>query len=133
MKALSLGLLPGRFAVAHLEPACPLPGWATEARWFSITRTPAELSVIAPERCVPVDASSERGFRVLAVRGPLDFQQTGVLAALVAPLARAGIPILALSSYQSDFLLVREGDLEQAIIALEEAGHRVGGFEEAAD
>lgn len=91
-----------------------------------MTRTIDELSVVCTETSVPPDVLSERGWRALKVQGPLDFSLTGVLAALTAPLAAAAIPIFALSTYQTDYVLVHGRDLTRASEALTEAGHTVG-------
>jgi hypothetical protein len=89
----------------------------------SVTRAPGELSVICAEAGLPAGKTSglrvERGFLAFQVQGPLDFEQTGVLAGLLQPLARAGIPVLALSTYQTDYLLVQEARAEEAMRALE--------------
>ena len=75
----------------------------------------------------PTDASAERGWCALEVAGPLDFSLTGVVASLVSPLAEAEVPIFVLSTFETDYLLVRERDLERSVEALAEAGHVVDG------
>ncbi len=74
---------------------------------------------------MPTNVESERAWRALAVRGPLDFALTGVLASLASPLAEAGFSIFALSTYETDYVLVRETELEQAVVALTAAGHDI--------
>lgn len=90
-----------------------------------MVRTAAETTVVCAEETVPGDVRAERGFRALAVAGPLDFALTGVLAALALPLAEAGVSIFAVSTYDTDHVLVREERLEEAVAALRAAGHRV--------
>ena len=102
-----------------------MPAWAWSAELCSVTRTIDELSVVCSEASVPADAPAERGWRALKVQGPLDFSLTGVLAALTAPLAAAAIPIFALSTYETDYILVHGRDLEQGSEALTKAGHTV--------
>jgi hypothetical protein len=73
--SLAFRLLPGRFAVVRLESAAEPPGWALDAPFWSVTRTPAELSVVCQEERVPPDARQERGWRCLEARGPFDLSQ----------------------------------------------------------
>jgi hypothetical protein len=120
---LELSLLKEGLAVCRLEPSATPPAWAFSGDLCSITRTSEELSVVCREGAVPVGIRCERGWRVFKVAGPLDFGLTGILDALTDPLARAGISIFALSTYDTDYLLVREAQLEEAIAVLETAGH----------
>jgi uncharacterized protein len=91
----------------------------------SITRTADELSVVLPQTEVPADVQAEPGWRALSVRGPLPFHLTGILASLAVPLAEAGVPIFALSTHDTDWLLVRQDRVGDARAALEDAGHRI--------
>jgi hypothetical protein len=122
---LRLQLLPENLAVCRLEPDCPVPDWATQGPFYSVTRTVDELSVVCLERAVPEDVKAERGWRILRVEGPLDFALTGVLARLTTPLAEAGVSVFALSTYDADYLLVRDRDVPAAVAALRAAGHSV--------
>ena len=113
------------YAVVRLDPDAEVPGWAGAGPISSVTRTASELSVVCREADVPEAASAERGWRLLEVAGPLAFTLTGVLASLVVPLAEAGITLFALSTFETDYLLVRERDLGRACDALRGAGHTV--------
>jgi uncharacterized protein len=124
-RALGLRLLPGRLAVVRLPGSAPIPEWADGPGLVSITRREGELSVACAEERVPAEARAERGWRALEVEGPIDFQEVGVLAALAAPLARAGVSIFAVATFDTDLVLVREPTLARAIQALRDAGHRV--------
>ena len=124
-RALTLDLLDGRFAVCRLAPSAQVPGWALGGAFSSATRTEAELSLVCPEAGVPPDVLSERGWRCLRVRGPLGFGMTGVLAGLASPLASSGVSIFVVSTYDTDYLLVQERDLDRARDALSRAGHTV--------
>jgi uncharacterized protein len=122
---LHLTLLPEAFAVCRLDPDAAAPGGLASAAFLSITRTPDELSVVCAEEHAPEGARCEKGWRCLRVRGPIPFAVTGVLAALAAPLADAGIPIFAVSTFDTDYLLVKDAQLAASIAALEAAGHEV--------
>jgi len=122
-RALALHLLPGRFAVCRFDPDAPLPAWVLHegARFWSMTRTPDELSVVCDEDAVPPSVTRvEPGWRALQVAGPIGFDETGVLASLAAPLADAGIPLFALSTFDTDIVLVKERDLARALATLRE-------------
>jgi hypothetical protein len=93
----------------------------------SVTRTGTELSIVCRERNVPAGGRREVGFRCLEVEGPFEFDAVGVLASLAAPLARARVPILAVSTFDTDYLLVKEVHLAAALRALRRAGHVVSG------
>jgi hypothetical protein len=125
--ALTLELLPGTFGVAQLESETAVPAWAESGAFHSVTRTQAELSIVCMEAAIPITVKAQRGFRCLRVRGPLDFGLTGILASLAVPLAQAGISIFALSTYDTDYLLLLGHALEAAIAALTQAGHVVVG------
>jgi hypothetical protein len=121
---LQLISLPGRYAVCRLLPDAPWPEWAV-GDFLSATRTADELSIICPEDAVPPDVRCEMGWRCLRVVGTLDFAAVGVLAALVVPLAEAGISVFALSTFDTDYLLVKEHDFDRACTALRQFGHRL--------
>ncbi|OWJ65742.1 ACT domain-containing protein [Inquilinus limosus] len=117
---LTLSLLPETLAVARLPAGAALPGWVDWSDPFvTVSRTRDELSVVCPEARVPAETRAERGWRGFKVEGPLDFALTGILARLAAPLAEAGISIFAISTYDTDYLLVRTGDLEAATSVLQ--------------
>jgi len=96
-----------------------------QGAFVSVTRTPTELSVVSAFDAVPAGTVHEGPWRMLVVRGPLDFALTGVMASLASPLAAAAISIFTIATYDTDYLLVRAGDLERAIAALTSAGHRI--------
>jgi hypothetical protein len=125
MRQLSLSLLPGRLAVCRLGPNEAIPRWVFSASFWSVTRTDEELSLILPEELVPSGWKAEKGWRCLKVLGPLDFSITGIIASLSTPLARAGIPIFTISTYDTDYLLVRSGDVDRAKEVLAEHGLRI--------
>lgn len=121
---IRLRVLSGTLAICRLGSDEAVPAWAG-GPFVAMTRTPDELSVVCDEAGVPGDVRAERGWRALQVEGPLDFGLTGVLASLTAPLAAAGIPVFAISSFDTDYLLVREQDLPSATRALRQSGSTV--------
>ena len=126
---MDLELLNGRLSICRLHPASPFPEWVAAAPGFtSITRTPDELSIVCNESSVPPGVLSESGWRIFKIQGPLDFTLTGVLASIAEPLARAGIAIFAISTFDTDYVMVKEDRVEAATQALIAAGHRVGPF-----
>jgi hypothetical protein len=123
-QGLNLTVLPDRMSVCRLAPGAPLPDWAG-GTLTALTRTPDELSIVCAEQRVPDGVRAENGWRALKVAGPLDFGLTGVLAALAGPLAAAKISIFALSTFDTDYLLVKETALTAATQALRRAGHHI--------
>ena len=125
--SFTLDLVPGSYAICRWAPGELLPSWVMQGEFFSVTRTPAELSAVCDAGSVPSGVKAEGPWSMLAVRGPLAFNMTGVLAGLATPLAAAGISIFALSTYDTDYVLVRNDDVERAVQALREAGHTILG------
>ncbi|HKQ57812.1 MAG TPA: ACT domain-containing protein [Candidatus Eisenbacteria bacterium] len=112
---------PQRLAICRYDAGAPFPAWAMheDARFWSVTRTPDELSVVCDEDAVPPSCSRvESGWRALRLAGPIDLAETGVLASLAAPLASASVALFAISTFDTDYLLVREESLERAVAAL---------------
>lgn len=118
-------MLPDEIAIARLGAADPVPSWAGAAAISSITRTAEELSIVSASRAIPPQVQAERGWRCLRVAGTLEFSMTGVIASLAAPLAAAGVSIFAISTYDTDYILVRDSALQTAIACLIAAGHHV--------
>lgn len=123
---LTLRVLADRLAVVLLDPAAAIPEWAAQANFSSITRTTEELSIVCDENAVPSTINTaDRGWRALQVEGELVFTLTGVLASIAGPLAAAQISIFAISTFKSDYVLVKEDQLSHAIAVLQQAGHSV--------
>jgi len=122
---LPLVILPDRLAVCRLAADALFPDWARPGYLLALVRTPDELSVVCEERLVPPEVKAERGWRAFQVQGPLDFSLVGVLAALLTPLGMAGVSVFALSTFETDYILVKENSLERAIQALVQAGFLV--------
>lgn len=122
---MSLTLLPEPMAICRLEVDAPIPAWATEADWWSVTRTRDELSIVCAEARVPAGVASSRGWRALQLDGPLPLDQTGILASVTAPLAAARVSVFALATFNTDYVLIPAAQRAAAIDALERAGHSV--------
>jgi hypothetical protein len=121
---LTLSLLDEVFAVCRLEADSPIPDWAIAGSLYCIARTADELSIVCPQTLVPQSTKAEREWRCLKVQGPLDFSLTGAMASLAAPMAEARISIFVFSTFDTDYLMVKQSDLRQALLALADAGHK---------
>ncbi len=129
---LDLTLLPDALAVCRLPAGAASPPWLEGETFAAVTRTPEETSVVCRAEVVPQGVRAEPGWRALRVAGPLDFALTGVLLSLLDPLAAAGVSVFALSTFDTDYLLVREAALDDALVALGAAGHRIARLDVAA-
>jgi len=123
-KDLKLQLLPDRLAVCRLDATDESPLRARSGV-FSVTRTADELSVVCPEEDAPEGAEISGGWRALKVDGPLDHTATGILASIAGPLAEAGVALFPLATFDTDYVLVQEDDVDLATGALEAAGHHI--------
>ena len=122
---LTLEVLSGKIGVCKLDAQSIVPTWAGQGKFFSITKTMEELSIVCSEVNIPKDVLCERGWMIFKVQGTLDFGLVGILAKITAALANAGLSIFAVSTYNTDYILVKEKDLEDAIIALRNDGHEI--------
>ncbi len=111
--------------LVRLDPADGWPAWAFAAPFVAMARTEDELSIVCPEGLAPPGVRAERGWRAIQVVGPLDFGLTGLLAGLLGPLARRGIAVFTVSTFDTDLILVRAGRLVEAVGAPREAGYPV--------
>ena len=125
MKRLVIDVTAGEYTAAHLPQGAEPP--RIEATGLvSITTTTGGVSVVCPSSVAPPAEDARPGWRLLTVRGPLEFDLTGVMAALAGELAAAGVTLLAVSTYDTDHVLVQAVELDRAVKALREAGHDVG-------
>jgi uncharacterized protein len=123
---MNLTLLQGRFSVCRLPPQAAVPEWANARSTFSsITRTSDELSIVCVESVIPENVKQESGWRVLKIEGPLDFGLVGILVSVIDPLREAGISILAISTFDTDYVMVKDQKVEKALQTLKAAGHTV--------
>jgi hypothetical protein len=123
---LTLDVLAKPIAICRFAPDHPVPEWAWRAEEFlSISRTAQELSITADEDVVPAQTPAQRGYRALKVRGTLSFGLVGIVLQIIEPLGEAGLPVSVVSTHDTDYILVRKGDLDLAAHHLEVAGHHV--------
>ena len=115
--------LNGNYAIARLPAVSRIPDWC-DGSFLSVTRTPDELSVVAEAGLIPAGVRVEAGWSLLMVEGPLEFSEVGVLASVAVPLASSVVSIFVISTFDTDYLLVRETDAERACEALAGAGAR---------
>lgn len=122
---LILSVVPLTLAVCKLPADEASPAWAMRSDFFAVLRTPGELTAVTTADCVPDGVVCARGWRALKLEGTFDFALTGILASILQPLAEAGVGIFALSTFDTDYVLVKDELLEKAIAALRAAGHAV--------
>ena len=115
---LTLETLEPRLAVCRLPAEAAVPDWASGSPFWSVTRTGEETSVVCAEECVPPGVEAERHWRMLRVKGILDFSLSGILHDLLEPLRNEGIPVFVISTYRTDYLLIREPDFEKSCALL---------------
>ena len=122
---LELSVLPSRLAVCRLTAGTRPPEWALAGSFLSVSMTSEETSIVCEEGRVTDGVQADTGWRAFKVAGPLDFSLTGILLAIAAPLAEAGVGVFAVSTYDTDYVLVKHGSLDAAVSALRSAGHVV--------
>ncbi|HTQ85599.1 MAG TPA: ACT domain-containing protein [Candidatus Solibacter sp.] len=128
-RRLTLRLLPDTYAICRFEPDAAMPAWLPRKGFTAAIRTEEEFSIYCDQNAVPHDVRAARGWRALQLVGPFDFDETGVIASVAAPLAEAGISISVLATYDTDYLFVRNEALDSAAEILQGAGHRVVGHD----
>jgi hypothetical protein len=124
-RKISLRILPDLMAICRFDPAATVPKWVDEPGFYSVTRTPEELSVVCSAERVPPGAESETGWRCLQLLGSFNFSEVGIISSLTQPLAASGVSVFVISSFTTDYLMIKEKDLSKAIGALTARGHLV--------
>ncbi|MFZ0774049.1 MAG: ACT domain-containing protein [Candidatus Sulfotelmatobacter sp.] len=117
--------LPGRYSIVRLAPAATIPDWATKGEFTSITRTSDELSIVCPADNLPKDLDPGLRWICLKLEGPFPFSQIGVLLSFIEPLSNNGIPIFAISTFDTDYVLIQEEFADSATSTLQQAGHQL--------
>jgi hypothetical protein len=122
---IDIDVMPGTYAVCRLARSAAIPTWATIGAFVSITRTSDELSIICASAAVPHDTVASHDWRTFKLRGPFDMDLVGVMLSVAAPLAAAGVSIMPISTYDTDYVLVRDQQFTLAVASLRRAGHVV--------
>jgi uncharacterized protein len=117
--------LPSIYAILRLPPDAHLPDWATKGALTSITRTADELSIVCPPENIPKEIAPGPRWICFKLEGPFPFSQTGILLSFIEPLSNNGVPIFAISTYDTDYVLIPQEHIERAIALLEKVGHEL--------
>jgi hypothetical protein len=122
---MNLSVLKNTFVVLRLNKDATLPNWINHNEFYSITKTRDELSIVCVDENIPQhEFKMERSWKIIKVEGPLDFSLTGILASILNPLAQAKISIFSLSTFDTDYIMVKEEKLESALSMLQKAGFK---------
>ena len=120
----SFSRLPDRYAIVRLGPDSPLPVSVLDAAGFvSVTRTEDECSIVCDERAAPPGVRAEGGWEVLKLHGPFAFDEVGILASCLTPLAAHGVSVFTISTFDTDYILVKSAQADAAVAVLQAAGH----------
>jgi hypothetical protein len=122
-RRLKFSRVQGAFAICRLAAKSAVPDWALRGEFFAVTSTGDEVSIVCPEPQAPSGIRHEGGWACLKREGPFPFSETGILSSFLQPLAEHAVPILAVSTFDTDYVLVKHAWVERAVAALEEAGH----------
>lgn len=124
-KILTMKLLEGKYGVVRLDKTELIPEWAKNSEFYSITKTADELSIVCSQKSIPSDVKWEKNWRILKIEGPLDFSLIGILSSISTILAQKGISIFAISTYDTDYILVKDKEINNAIVALSNERYEV--------
>ncbi len=119
--------LPGTYAIVRLGPDAPVPDWATRGDFTSVSRSADELSIVCAAYHIPREIASAPRWNCFKLEGPFPFSQTGVLLSFIEPLSNKGVPVFAISTYDTDYVLVQEECMGRAVDLLRKAGHELIG------
>ncbi|MEN1761345.1 ACT domain-containing protein [Anoxynatronum sibiricum] len=124
-KKLTMIVMNETYGVCRLDNNQPVPEWAKNSRFYSITRTFEELSIVCSQEIIPDDVKCEKDWRMLKVEGPLDFSLIGILSSISTVLAQSKISIFAISTFDTDYILLKNKDFDNAIEALSNEGYEI--------
>lgn len=124
-KILTIKLFKKTYGVARLDKTDSIPEWSQNSNFFSATRTAEELSIVCPQDNIPDDIKYEKDWRILKIEGPLDFSLIGILASISSLLSQERISIFAISTYDTDYILVKSKDINNAIKVLTKGGYNL--------
>ncbi|WP_298839585.1 ACT domain-containing protein [Clostridium sp.] len=117
-KILTMKVLAEKFGVCRLNKNALIPEWVGASNFYSVTKTSDELSIVCSQASIPSDIKCEKDWRILKIEGPLEFSLIGILSSISTILAKEGISIFAISTYDTDYILVKEKDIDNAINTL---------------
>ena len=124
-KLLTMKLLKEHFGVCRLGKDEIIPEWLKNSEFYSITKTAEELSIVCSQNCIPSDIKCENNWRSLKVEGPLDFSLIGIMSSISTILAQEKISIFAISTYDTDYILVKDNDIANAVNALSSENYEI--------
>lgn len=119
---MKFSILKGLFAICRFNPTDEEPSWIDKKQFYTITRTSKELSIVCIQDCLKGGLKAEKGWRILELEGPIDFDLTGVIASITQPLRDANIGVFVLSTFDTDYILVKENLLNKAVESLSKTG-----------
>lgn len=122
---LKIKLLEKKFCVCRLNKNDTVPEWTRNNDFCSITRTSEELSIVCMQNNVPDDIKCEKDWRILKIEGPLDFSLVGILASISEILSQSKISIFAISTYNTDYILVKDSEISNAVNELSKSGYEI--------
>jgi hypothetical protein len=122
---INLTVEDGLYSIVKLPPEAIIPQWALESAFFSITKTSDELSVAAESACVPKGMDADEGWRALKIDGVLDFSLTGIISSISSLLAENNVSVFVVSTYNTDYILIKKENLYKAVRALKASGYGV--------
>lgn len=122
-KGIRLRRVFGRYGIARLAPDAPIPNWINGPELSAVIRADDELTIVCAADRIPEGVETDSPWACFRSVGPFDFQTTGIVQSLVAPLSEAGIGVFVLCTYDGEHILVAEQDCERAFNLLAEAGH----------
>jgi hypothetical protein len=117
--------MPGKFAVCRLPGDAPVPEWAWSGPFTSVTRTADEVSIVCAADRVPEEHQPKSPWVCFKLEGPFSFSEVGILASVIGPLAESGVPIFAVSTFDTDYVLVGAENVDIALQALRDGGHQL--------
>ena len=123
MPALTLSLLPGNFGVARLPPGSAVPPWVSGGGFWAVVSASDELTLVCEQSRIPTDVTCQRDWACLRTIGPFAFDESGIVAALIAPLSAADLGVFVLCTFDGEHLMVAQSDLPRALDILSSAGH----------
>jgi hypothetical protein len=124
-RELNIKLFNNKYGICQLKHDEDIPNWLNREHFYSITKTSDELSIVCVQDTIPNSIKCEKEWRLLKIEGKFDFSLIGILASLASILAKAGVGIFAISSYDTDYILVKDKDIEKAVRALSNGNHQV--------